>query len=208
MSFSELLATTVDEDDEEQQAFLDVILENSRRLLRLIEDLLLVAKLELHTLPLSLVDVDLPTLVREAVRELQPQVSDPATLLTFSGKAGPPARCDPLRVQQVLSNLIRNAIAYTPAGGRIDVAAEHDPTDDCWVVTVVDTGIGIEPEDLPLVFNAFYRTAPGQQATTAGTGLGLAIARLIMTAHNGTITCGSTPGVGTMMTVRLPAGGP
>ena len=128
--------------------------------------------------------------------------------LSFTSGRGPRVRGDAVRLQQVISNLIRNAIAYTPAGGTISVDVQPDHGDATWVLTVTDTGIGIEPDDLTRVFEAFYRTANSHQASVKGTGLGLSIARLIVNEHGGTISVDSTPGEGTTMTVRLPFGAP
>ncbi|MFV0451882.1 MAG: PAS domain S-box protein [Propioniciclava sp.] len=202
VSFADLLASS-SEVTAEQSSFIDIILRNAQRLLRLIEDLLLVAKLESHTLPLSLGLVDLPALVNQVVTELGPQVADPSTALSFSSEPGPRVRGDAVRLQQVATNLIRNAIAYTPAGGTIEVKVLPDPALGSWRVTVSDTGVGIDPEELARVFDAFYR-AEGSQKSPSGTGLGLAIARLIIAEHHGEITVDSTAGVGTTMTVLLP----
>lgn len=206
-SFADLLASADQENlGEDQQAFLDIIQRNTQRLLRLIEDLLLVAKLESHTLPLSLGLIDLPSLVQQVVVELQPQVKDSSTTMTFSSGEGPRVRGDAVRLQQVVTNLVRNALEYTPAGGTIDITAFPDPTTARWAVIVTDTGIGIDEEDLPHVFDAFYRTDSSQQVSAKGTGLGLSIAHLITAEHGGSIEADSTPGSGTTMTVRLPYG--
>lgn len=107
-------------------------------------------------------------------------------------------------MHQVVSNLIRSAIAYTPAGGRIDVQARIDEARSAWVITVADTGIGISESDTPYVFDAFFRSTDDDHTRVRGTGLGLAIARLLVGEHGGSIRVDSRVGVGTTLTVRLP----
>ena len=102
---------------------------------------------------------------------------------------------------QAISNLIANAIKYTPAGGKIHVSGTL--TDNCVKVTVTDTGIGIAPDALPHIFERFYRAAASAQQYR-GSGLGLAISRAIIEQHHGTITAASELGEGTTFVVTLP----
>lgn len=205
VSFADMLAeSSTGLLDEEQSTFVDIILRNSRRLLRLIEDLLLVAKLESHTLPLALGLVDLPALAHQVVMELQPRATDAGSTLNFVSSSGPRVRGDPVRLQQVISNLIGNAITYTPRDGSITVKVLPSQDDRVWVLSVTDTGIGIPADDLPRLFEAFYRTGSSQKFTPKGTGLGLAIVRLIVDEHHGSVSVNSAVGVGTTMTVWLP----
>jgi signal transduction histidine kinase len=108
------------------------------------------------------------------------------------------------RLKQVLVNLIDNAIKYTPAGGRI--AVEVTQAGDAVVLSVADTGIGIAPDALPLVFDRFYRVATDRGEI--GAGLGLAIVRSICAAHGGTVTAESTPRAGSTFKVTLPQAPP
>jgi len=192
----------------DQATFLEIIDRNSQRLLRLIEDLLLVAKLESHTLPLSLGQVDLPDTVAQVVTELGPRAREREVELSVSTGTGPRVRGDWVRLQQVVSNLVANAINYTLPGGSVRVAAEVLPESRQWSLTISDTGVGIPEDELPHVFDAFFRasTASGAVGTggTGGTGLGLAISRLIVDEHHGRISVQSPPGLGTTVTVRLP----
>jgi two-component system sensor histidine kinase BaeS len=105
---------------------------------------------------------------------------------------------DPVRIRQLVGNLVSNAIRYTPPGGAVTVSA-RDTT-----IAVADTGVGIAPEDLPRVFDRFWRADLSRSRATGGSGLGLAIARKLVEAHDGTITVASTPGVGSVFTVSLP----
>ena len=108
------------------------------------------------------------------------------------------------RMSEVLGNLLSNAFKFTERGGRVELTAE--PLDDGTVVLEVrDTGAGIPPEQLPHVFRKFYQADNQSRASSPGTGLGLAISKEIVEAHGGTITCESTPGVGTSFLITLPA---
>jgi signal transduction histidine kinase len=109
---------------------------------------------------------------------------------------------DPQRLGQVVSNLIGNAIKFTPSGGSVDVTLEE--TADGAEVRVVDTGVGIDPNELPMVFERFYRGAQAHESRAAGSGLGLSIVRSIVEMHNGRVAISSTPGVGTQVSVALP----
>ncbi len=115
---------------------------------------------------------------------------------------GPTVMADAVRLQQVFGNLVSNAIKYTPTGGRILVTADPDEEAGGWVVEVTDTGVGISPDELPRVFEPFFRAAGS--AGQRGTGLGLAVTRPIVVGHDGTIEVESEPGEGTTMTVRIP----
>jgi len=204
VSFAELLGDhDLGELTEEQAYYLDIIDRNSKRLLRLIEDLLLMAKLESNTLPLSLGRVDLPDITHQVVAELNPRAQDKGIALRVSSSTGPRVTADSVRLQQVISNLVGNAINYTPSSGLIQVSVtpEHEARE--WVLEVSDTGLGIHPDEVPHVFDAFYR-ASSAAAGQGGTGLGLSISRLIIEQHHGSIAVDSTPGHGTTMTVRLP----
>lgn len=191
--------------NDEQGEYLAVILRNAERLLRLIEDLLLVTKLESHTLPLSLGLVDPLLLSQQVVTELAPAAARDGVELSCSGIEGPRVRADAVRLQQVIANVVTNAVTYTPEGGTVTVRVEPDHARLRWHLTVTDTGVGIRADELPHVFDAFYRASSASGARGAkGTGLGLSIVRLIVDQHEGTIEVTSAPGEGTTMTVCLP----
>ncbi|MGB3762256.1 MAG: PAS domain S-box protein [Ornithinimicrobium sp.] len=188
---------------DEQTSLLDVIDRNSHRLLRLIEDLLLVAKLESHTLPLTVGLLDLPDLVEQIVAEQQPAAAHKEVALDIRTISGPRLRADSVRLQQVFSNVVGNALKYTPSGGSVVVTCELDDPEGTWVVSVADTGVGIPADEVTRVFDAFFR-ASSAAGGPAGTGLGLAITRLIVQEHHGSVHVESQPGEGTTVTVRLP----
>ncbi|KOV51196.1 kinase [Streptomyces sp. AS58] len=111
---------------------------------------------------------------------------------------------DPVRMRQVLGNLVSNSLRHTPAGGTITLTAA--PDGDTVVLTVRDTGSGISAEDLPQVFERFWRAEKSRNRRTGGSGLGLSIVRQFVEAHDGTVTAESTPGAGAVFTLRLPGG--
>ena len=109
---------------------------------------------------------------------------------------------DPLRMGQVLGNLLGNAIKFTPRGGQVHVTLEV--TDTGAELRVADTGVGINAAELPRVFERFYRGAQAHESRAAGSGLGLSIVRSIVEMHNGRVAISSTPGKGTEVSVDLP----
>ncbi|MFF4492269.1 sensor histidine kinase [Streptomyces sp. NPDC001544] len=116
---------------------------------------------------------------------------------------------DPVRMRQALGNLVSNALRHTPAGGTVTLAARRDGDGgDQIVFTVADTGTGIAPDDLPHVFDRFWRAEKSRSRRTGGSGLGLAIVRHLIAAHGGTAEAASEPGAGAVFTLRLPGSPP
>ncbi|MGW0653113.1 sensor histidine kinase [Streptomyces umbrinus] len=109
---------------------------------------------------------------------------------------------DPLRLRQIVGNLVSNAVRHTPPGGRITLRARRDGA--TVVIEVTDTGTGIAEEDLPFVFERFWRTEKSRSRKTGGSGLGLSIARKLTEAHDGVLTAAGAPGCGATFTIRLP----
>jgi PAS domain S-box-containing protein len=192
--------------NDDQRQYLDVIDRNANRLLRLIEDLLLLSRLEARTLQLRTAPVRLTDLVRTAVTERLPAAENAGLELTVETVDGPELTCDETRVHQVLDNLLNNALKFTPTGGSVTVRARPSPPG--WQVEVADSGVGIPAAELHRVFSAFFRgsnTAVGAgQPAPPGTGLGLVVSRAIVELHGGTIQVASTEGEGTTVTVSLP----
>jgi signal transduction histidine kinase len=168
---------------------------------RLILDLLDVSRLEAGGLALSPAPVAPGMLVREAARDLGPLAAERTLALEHDVADGlPPVRADFERVSQVFSNLVGNALKFTPAGGRITLGAQ--PGDEGVVFRVEDTGSGIDPEHLPHLFDRFWQA---HRTRRGGAGLGLAIAKGIVEAHGGRIRVRSEPGRGSTFYFTLPA---
>ena len=115
------------------------------------------------------------------------------------------AEVNPPLLEQAIINLVDNAIKYSDAGGVVRLSAEG--AGDEWVIRVADQGAGIEAEHLPRLFERFYRVDKARSRKLGGTGLGLSIVKHIVAAHGGRIDVESTPGVGSIFTIRLPAEG-
>lgn len=188
--------------DEYQQA-LEVCLRSSKRMKTLVDDLLFLARADAGRFILRPVPMDLADVVSRTVELLQPLAAQ-NTVRLKTDLAATPLTGDPDRLAQVLTNLVTNAIKYNHPGGQVFVESQTEAQHV--VLRVRDTGIGIPSEDLPRLFDRFYRvdTARTQQDDT-GTGLGLSLVQEIVTAHHGTIDVQSRPGTGTTITVRLPA---
>ena len=161
------------------------------------------SKLDSGLISLDLRSDDLRAVVESAVQQAQPVAGRKGVDLVIHL---PPDAVrvphDPPRLGQVLTNLIGNAIKFTPAGGRVDV--EVAGTEDGARLTVTDTGIGIAADEMPHVFDRFWRGAKRPELRASGSGLGLSIVRSIVDMHEGTINITSSPDVGTRVTVDLP----
>ncbi|ACU36252.1 PAS domain-containing sensor histidine kinase [Actinosynnema pretiosum subsp. pretiosum] len=187
----------------EHLAHLEVIRRNTARLVRLVDDLLLLSRLESHRLPLSLAEVDVAGLLAEAEHDHANPAESAGIELVVEPVDGPKVRGDAVRLSQVLDNVIGNALKFTPAGGRVRVRSQVDPTG--WLITVSDTGIGIPAADLPDLFDVFRRA--GNSTGVPGSGLGLSICRQIMALHGGNIRVRAAEGRGTTVELTLPIGG-
>jgi signal transduction histidine kinase len=191
---------------EDQRTYLDVIDRNANRLLRLIEELLLLSRLQMGRLPLHTAPVPVATLIEPVISDCQLTAEAAGLSLTWDCVDGPELKCDEARIQQVLNSLVANALKFTPPGGRISVAAF--PTGAGWQLTVTDTGIGLPADEQPKLFSPFFRAsnvgAGGTASGTPGAGLGLMISQAIVELHDGEIEVASTEGVGTTVTVTLP----
>jgi signal transduction histidine kinase len=149
--------------------------------------------------PLAPRAVDLEAFLTEAGESTRPLAESRGVSLRVEPTSSQTARLDPEQMRQVLDNLLRNAIEATPAGGVVTLAGGR--ATDAFVITVSDTGAGIESEHLPRIFDLYFTTKPD------GTGVGLAVTHQIVTAHGGTLDVESRPGEGTQMIVRVPLEG-
>ncbi|MFJ1546371.1 sensor histidine kinase [Streptomyces sp. NPDC088246] len=128
-----------------------------------------------------------------------------AVLTATAGAPGPELTADPVRLRQAIGNLVSNAVRHTPAGGNVTLHAYGSECADQVVVDVTDTGGGISAEDLPHVFDRFWRAEKSRSRRTGGSGLGLAIVRKLVEAHGGSVSAVSVEGQGSVFTLRLPA---
>jgi two-component system sensor histidine kinase BaeS len=180
---------------------LRALVDETTLLARLIEDLRTLALAESGALRLKKEPTDIEALMRDVAAAFQAQAGSKGVGLTVEVPATvPPINVDPGRMRQVLTNLLTNAMRYTPAGGSVHVRCAG--ADSQIRIEVQDSGSGISVEDLPHVFDRFYRSTD-----SGGMGLGLAIAKHLVEAHGGTITAGSQAGQGTTMEIVLPAKG-
>jgi PAS domain S-box-containing protein len=190
---------------EDQREFVTQIQMGTKRLEALVDDLLDFARIEAGTFRLRLASGDLRDSVREIVDSLRPQADGAHLHLHVEAPEQPlDVVMDRRRIQQVLTNLLHNAIKFTPPGGDITVRLQADGP--CVRGEVSDTGPGIAAEDLPRLFQRFSQLQRGM--AKGGTGLGLAISRSIIEAHGGHIGVESRPGVGSTFWFTLPISGP
>ncbi|MHB8469652.1 MAG: sensor histidine kinase [Gaiellaceae bacterium] len=189
--------------DAERRAYLEVVARSSERLLRLVNDLLFVARLQAGRLVLDPAPVDLAKLGLEAVDEARPRAERKGVALSFLGESPVSIEADPGRLSQLLDNLVSNAIKFTPEGGRIDVRVVRSIGGA--VLEVSDTGIGIPPRAAERIFDRFFRTDEAVDGQIPGTGLGLFIARAIVDAHGGRIAAVPRGTGGTTFRIELPA---
>jgi len=171
---------------------------------RLIDDLQELTLAETGELQLVRQAEDIAEPIKSAVAAVQPQLKAKGISLTVDlNDRLPPCDIDSHRIGQVLRNLLDNAIAHTPEGGTITIAVGEK--DNQIEVTVADTGEGIPPEDLPNIFERFYRVDKSRARATGGSGLGLTIAKRLVEAHGGKIGVQSEPGKGSRFSFTLPA---
>jgi signal transduction histidine kinase len=190
--------------EQPNRATLQVMLAQTERLGRLVDQLLDLSRLESGEVPLHPETFALAPLVDRVASEIAVDRSVADIELRNDVPDRLQVRADEERVHQVVFNLVDNAVRFTPPGGTVTVSADLE--DDRVVVTVADTGVGIGPEHLPRLFERFYRADPARSRDDGGgTGIGLAIARSIVEGHGGRIDAESEPGRGARFTFDLPA---
>lgn len=207
--YSEALMDDIAATPEERRELVQVIHDESLRMGRLVKDLLDLARMEAGYLEMNFQPLDINGLMSRVYRKfaalakerhiaLTKSEEDPALLLEAA---------DGDRLEQVLTNLMDNAIRHTPSGAsiRLNAARIEDDKGDWLELKVMDEGQGIPHEDLPYIFERFYKADKARKReTTGGTGLGLAIVKNLIVAHRGTINAISSPGEGTTFTIMLP----
>jgi two-component system phosphate regulon sensor histidine kinase PhoR len=179
--------------------FLGVVEQQADRLSRLVDDMLLVTRVESGQMLRRRITIPLETIVDEALRDVH---YDPVAHPVDRRCAGVLVSGDPERLRDVFRNLLENAFKYSPDGGAVAIAAEYSR--DATVVRISDHGVGIDEEDLPYIFDRFYRAQSAHSSSAGGSGLGLYIVHALVRAHGGSIEVRSELGAGTTFTVRLP----
>ena len=182
---------------EPDAATLSPLLDQTKVISRLLNDLQVMATTEAGMLALHRTPTDLVDLLRDVARGFGPAAREHGVALGTNAPEPVVADVDPVRLRQVLDNLVTNALRYTPADGAVVLGLRR--VADMAEITVRDTGRGMPPEDAARIFERFVKSAD-----SGGSGLGLAIARGLVEAHGGTIAAESAPGAGTTITIHLP----
>ena len=203
VSFSELLRGEASGLSDDGVRFLDIIERNADRLLGLIDDLLMLNRLEAGQLPLKVSEVGIGGLTTDAVRNATPVAAKSRVTMSLDVGQGPPVRGDARRLLQVLDNLIGNAIKFSHPGDPVRVKASY--ADGTWRIDVADSGIGIPPDEVARLFGPFIRGSNARVAGLPGTGLGLSIVKTLVEMHGGYIKVESALNEGTTFSVFLPA---
>ncbi|MFE9726777.1 sensor histidine kinase [Streptomyces sp. NPDC005794] len=199
--------------------FVSSLLEEALQLQHIIDDLQDLSAADAGALRLHPEPVRIDELLAHVVAAHQAQADAAGVALTAAVPDGhdpvPELTADPVRLRQAIGNLVSNAVRHTPEGGRVTLRAyatqaggASGGVDEAVVVEVADTGSGMAPEDLPYVFDRFWRAEKSRSRRTGGSGLGLAIVRKLVEAHGGTTAVASTVGEGSVFSLRLPPAGP
>ena len=190
---------------QEQHTYLGYAQEGVQQLVSIVEDILFMTRSDLGQFEIKQQEVHLQSLARQVFRTLQNQAAKAEVVLSSPDipAHAPPLYADPQRIKQVLSNLVTNAIKFTPPGGTVTVKVrQHD--EQFAMISVADTGYGIHPEDLRHIFERFYQSNHSQQSKMGGYGLGLSIAKLIIEQHGGTINVDTAVNEGTTFSFTVP----
>ncbi len=198
LSVANLLDGTVGRPSEEQSRALARIRSDVDRLIRMVNELLDIARIEAGKVSLRKIDVDLSQVTRDCVERLDGMAKQRGVTLSIQANGPVKRTCDSERLQQVILNLVDNAIKFTPPGGTVSVRVEGGR------ISVRDTGIGIPPDQLDRIFEPFHQVPQSDGSKHAGAGLGLAIARKLVALHGGTLSATSVPGNGSEFSVELP----
>ncbi|MFC1994717.1 sensor histidine kinase [Chloroflexota bacterium] len=179
------------------------IKEQTTLLTHLIGDLRDISLAESGQLKLNMASTDMAELVRRVVSNYEANAREKGLGLKLEEAAKiPEVKVDPVRMEQVISNLLTNAIRHTPSGGNITILIKEYK--DGLLISIADTGEGIAPEDLPHVFERFYRSGSSRTRKEGGTGLGLAIVKQMVEAHGGNVRAESVAGIGSKFSILLP----
>jgi two-component system, OmpR family, phosphate regulon sensor histidine kinase PhoR len=200
--FAETLLEGAMADEEACRRFLMIIDGEATRLMKLVDDLMDLSRLEARVVPMDPSAVRLDELVTQVLNRMRLQAERHGIALTAARTEPVTALADRDRILQVITNLVDNAIKFTPDGGAVELSVGSTAGEA--LITVTDTGRGIPADDLTRIFDRFYRVDRSRSRGAGGTGLGLAIARHIVEAHGGRITVSSRINAGSTFTVSLP----
>lgn len=199
-AMAEILQNGALDDPAVAEKFLETIVRETDRLERISSDLLVLSNTESGT-PVQ-EDMDLGIVLQDVYVRYEPKAIAGAINLTLDAPESIPMVGSRDQIEQVVLNLVDNAIKYTPAGGRVTIQSSVDGSDI--MVSVADTGIGIAESDLTRIFDRFYRADKSRAAQAAGTGLGLSIVKDVVESHGGTVQVTSQVRQGSTFTIRLP----
>jgi heavy metal sensor kinase len=188
---------------EHYRAVLSSQLEEFQKLTRMVNNMLLLARAEAGDVRPDTQSVDLASIARAIIEMFQPIAADRGIQLALDASSAVVVQGDPLWLERMLMNLVENALKYTPTHGRVHVELSH--SGESATVNVTDTGIGISDDNLPHIFERFYRADASRSRDIEGTGVGLAIVHWVVEAHGGQISVQSQTGEGTRFQVKLPA---
>jgi signal transduction histidine kinase len=202
-SASELLLSDDSAPEESVRQRLEIVRRNAERLRGMIEDLLLVGRLDAGMLTLERRRVGLPALVRDAVTQLSPGAEARDVALVVEAPADGLIEADPRRLREVVENLLGNAVKFTDPG--TEVVVRVAPAGGGWVLSVRDHGPGIPPALRSHIFERFVRSTDADRRGTPGAGLGLAIVKGIVSLHGGSVSAYDAPGGGAVFECFLPS---
>jgi two-component system phosphate regulon sensor histidine kinase PhoR len=202
-STESLSALSKNWDEETFSKLLRIIRDDNQRLTKLVEQLLSFSKLDAGQLAPKFEPVALEELVEKAALEMEPIAASKDIEITIVGSSPDPIIADREQVRLLLTNLLDNAIKYSPRHSQISIALAQNETDS--TISINDSGIGINKEDIDNIFDRFYRADRAEVRDETGTGLGLAIVKGILDAHAGSVSVESVVGEGSTFRVRLPA---
>lgn len=200
--FAETLLDGAGKDAQTRDDFLKIIYNESKRIHLLVDDLLVLSKLENEQFHLTFSEINMKALIAELVTMMKRQAAEKEITILYDVENMSAFHADVEKIRQVLLNLLANAISYTPEKGTIKITGNVQQDIVCF--TIKDTGIGIAHEHLPRLFERFYRIDKDRSRETGGTGLGLAIAKHIVELHHGEIEVKSELGIGTTFTFYIP----
>ncbi|MFE7114910.1 sensor histidine kinase [Streptomyces sp. NPDC057654] len=190
----------------DQRMFLDAIHRNAERIRGVISDLLAATTTRSAQMELEFAEVRVARMLENAVHDRMAAAAEAGVFLSLDCAAGPPVRGDEHRLQQVMGNLLENALKFTPRGGNVAVTAA--PRGGHWEIEVADTGIGVPEGFRDEIFQGFVRAPNARSGRYPGTGLGLAVSRDTVQLHGGTIGVADAEGGGAVFRVRLPLPAP